>query len=379
MAYFFTNTSEGGTTKRKTHRTTLVADGIKGEPKMEIVKTVSTHVSNAENWLAEHSYLIADALTSLTDNEHTSYKTFHLKEGREDGGTKHETATPESSVNKYGRFLENELLKRTNFITSADVKESWRNLLLNMDLSKRNLTTENDGVQPVTEVLSNILNSPNNVSRCIYAPSGRGKTTTILKAAIEILDHQNDECLPLVIKARNLTIEPSDSGDLYLSKVSEPGYLRRWEQAEKRLLIVDGVDENTKFKTKLCQMLYKVADYYTADVLITSRPNSLPEQIQCHELLNFDNDYQLQLIYASSNNPQLRSYLAKVMPSEIRENALTVFGSSELLATSYDGGQMPNISSNAIAQWLFKRATIETSSVKYYNSSDLNWMSSRLR
>ena len=84
------------------------------------------------------------------------------------------------------------------------------------------------------------------------------KTTTILKVAIEILEHQHDECLPLVIKARNLTIEPSDSGDLYLSEVSEPGYLRRWEQSEKRLLIVDGVDENTKFKTKLCQMLYKL-------------------------------------------------------------------------------------------------------------------------
>lgn len=355
--------------------TTLIADGIKGEPKMELAKTVSTHVSEAEKWLKEHSFLVADALTCLTDDERTSYKTFHQMGGREDGGTKDETVTSESSVDKYGRFLEKELLKRTNFITSAEVKESWRELLLNMDLSKRNLTSKNDGRQPVTKVLSNMLNSPKNVSRCIYAPSGRGKTTTILKAAIELLENQNGEFLPLVIKARNLAIEPSDSGELYLSELTEPGYLRRWERSEKRLMIVDGVDENTKFKTKLCQMLYKSADYYDADVLITTRPNSLPEQIEHHELLNFDNDYQLQLIYSSSNNPQLRSYLAKVMPSEIRENALTVFGSSELLATSYASGQMPNISSNAIAHWLFKRATVETSSVKYNNSSDLNWMS----
>ena len=84
--------------------TTLIADGIKGEPKMELAKTVSTHVSEAEKWLKEHSFLVADALTCLTDDERTSYKTFHQMGGREDGGTKDETVTSESSVDKYGRL-----------------------------------------------------------------------------------------------------------------------------------------------------------------------------------------------------------------------------------------------------------------------------------
>lgn len=165
--------------------TTLIAHGIKGEPTMELAKTVSTHVSEAERRLKEHSYLVADALTSLTDEERELHATFHQRGGEVFSETLNESSESESSVVKYEKYLKKELLKRTNLITSEEVKESWRDLLMNMNLSKRKLDSQEHGEQTVEELLSSIQNSSENVTYSIISRQEEVKQRPFYKSQLD--------------------------------------------------------------------------------------------------------------------------------------------------------------------------------------------------
>ena len=73
---------------------------------------------------------------------------------------------------------------------------------------------------------------------------------------------------------------------------------------KKKLLIVDGVDENYELNAFLLERLHKSAEKYNARVLITGRKNTEPSMnFDVYELSNFEEDYLHRMIWETSDDP----------------------------------------------------------------------------
>ena len=270
---------------------------------------------------------------------------------------------------EYLERLESQLHERTNRITSEEVIERWIDLLNRPNFDARKLTKVVDRTNERTiNQLIEEIGSPAEKPRmwAIKGNSGLGKTTLMLQLCIHFLKSRDEEIEPFFHKARDIA-EIDQFGDIgiNLSQEIDP-YRERWLASRgRKLLIVDGIDENTKLMNKLLDRLDKSSNFYHADILLTGRMNISPSySFQTYELANFDSDYLHQMIHRSSDNPVNRKWLKEFIPSELQQHPLILFGSAEILSNHQDDFENADLSYRALAEFVFTR-DVEESIKKY--------------
>jgi len=265
---------------------------------------------------------------------------------------------------RYQEKLSKELLKGTDVVSNDVVEQNWRELLETPDFSSRDLLTDKKEEVKVSEFIDGLLSDVTNKQKKCYAikaEAGQGKTTLVTQLAKSLLAQRECKMAPLIIKARKLQNIKSD-GDLGLeSIVAASGYYRFWTAAGKKLLIIDGVDENIQLHKDLCEKLYLSAKFYKAHIIITGRTNTNPSpEFQIFTLGDFSEDYLNRLIYASSEDQNIRKKLSKVLPMGLKQRPLSIFGSAEIISNEGNNFDQADVSSYALGGWMFDRICAES-------------------
>ena len=231
-----------------------------------------------------------------------------------------------------------ELLLNKTFSDNA-VQERWQALLDEPKFQERTLTKTVDSQETtVAELMAELAGQPIDKYACIAIKgnSGLGKTTLVTQMAIALLEPNELNMLPLIKKARQIT-DISENGDIGLGadleKSNDP-YLETWlDSSHRKLLIVDGVDENLALKTHLLDRLHKSAQKYKSHVLLTGRNNTLPSGFFETLLLSkFTEDYLDRMIWETSDDPESRLHVNRFIPDKLKQHPLVLFSSAEILS-----------------------------------------------
>ena len=145
--------------------------------------------------------------------------------------------------------------KRTKRISSNDVIEKWIDLLDQPDFDARTISTEDGNIEmTIQELIDSISATSDKGSQliAIKGNSGLGKTTLTTQLYIHFLKSEQTTTQPLFIRARDIdNIDIDGSIGLKTLSKSKPVISEWLDSSEHKLLIVDGIDENTKLNQKL--------------------------------------------------------------------------------------------------------------------------------
>jgi len=323
--------------------------------------------TDTDEYLQHMDVFLRDEVSKLSSNEKEAYFRFS---GLAAGEYLFPIPDGVSYIeHEYLERLESQLHERTNRITSEEVIERWTDLLNRPNFDARKLTKVVDRTNEITvNQLIDEIGSPAEKPRmwAIKGNSGLGKTTLMLQLCIHFLKSSNEKIEPFFIKAREIR-KINEFGDIGLHRPQQiDPYRERWLASRgKKLLIVDGIDENTKLMNKLLDRLDKTSNFYHADILLTGRMNVSPSySFQTYELSNFDDEYLHQMIRRSSDNPENRKRLKELIPSELQQHPLVLFGSAEILSNHQDDFENADLSYRALAEFVFTR-DVEESIKKY--------------
>ena len=321
---------------------------------------------------------LEDALSLLTEQERQEYDLFcdavnprTLNEERTIG--KKTTDLP--SAKNYRTGLIEELHARTKRVSDNAVQERWQALLDEPKFQERTLTKTVDSQETtVAELMAELAGQPIDKYACIAIKgnSGLGKTTLVTQMAIALLEPNELNILPLIKKARQIT-DISENGDIGLGadleKSNDP-YLETWlDSSHRKLLIVDGVDENLALNTQLLDRLHKSAQKYKSHVLLTGRNNTLPSGFFETLLLSkFTEDYLDRMIWETSDDPENRLHVNRFIPDKLKQHPLVLFSSAEILSKT-SAFENSNLSFSAISELIFNR-DVEVSKQKFGGSKD---------
>ena len=254
----------------------------------EQVEAFKQHLNSIE--VLEH---LEDALACLTDEEMKAYREF---QNSAPSPKKNSTVLWPSKTN-YIQKLTEDLHRRTKIISNDLIVDRWKHLLDRPQFASRTMTDNEGNTLTLQEFMSQLETGTTNCF-ALRGNSGQGKTTFSLQMALHFLSTEESSIEPLIVKARHIDrIEANGSLPL-IDKEFNP-YYRRWKRAtERKVLIVDGVDENIRLHSKLIDRLHLTAKFYQTKLLFTGRLNTIPtEHFLSYKLSNFSDEYLDRMIW----------------------------------------------------------------------------------
>ena len=326
----------------------------------EQVEAFKQHLNSTE--VLEH---LEDALACLTDEEMKVYLEF-----QNSGLSPKKKSVVLPSKTNYIQKLTEDLHRRTKIITNDLIVDRWKHLLDRPQFASRTMTDNEGNTLTLQEFMSQLETGTTNCF-ALRGNSGQGKTTFSLQMALHFLSTEESSIEPLIVKARHIDrIEANGSLPL-IDKELNP-YYRRWKRAtERKVLIVDGVDENIRLHSKLIDRLHLTAKFYQTKLLFTGRLNTIPtEHFLSYKLSNFSDEYLDRMIWDSSDNSENRKKLNSHMPEALKQHPMVVFGSAEIIANQNNDFDKANLTLEAICNLIYKR-DVDESKKKHGESKDI--------
>ena len=309
---------------------------------------------------------IPDALAKMSDFELRKYGEFNKLSAE---SVNH--LLDNSSPNRYKRFLSEKLIENTQIIGDQNIRENWKQLLVEGTSNDRFVefnAQDHDDVsvlqqQPFGEWIKNFILDSQGVPGALLAQSGYGKTTSIYQASIEIISNKSLDVSPLIIKARDIRNHLKFDGDINLSElVEDKEYCDYWIKKKSKLLIIDGLDEARTDTMHLHENIHKCASFYDTRLLITSRKNLksvLSRRFETVELRGISPRYTDKLIATSSPDSEARKIVRDFVRTRDEKQPMVIFGIAEILTLGRNSIEESDLSTYGISKWRFEKLVAE--------------------